>query len=297
MARSTYTLPPPAARAQSLLSSGRNIVLRAPIGFAALLAILGFVVVAVFAPYIAPADPLAQDYSALMQAPNAEHFLGTDQVGRDMLSRLIYGARISLVVGIISTGVAITIGVPLGLIAGYFRGAIDEVFMRVMDAIIAFPSIILALAIVALLKPSATNVMLAIGITYTPIFARLIRSQALSLRERDFVLAARAIGAPNGRIMIRHIFPNAASPIIVQGTLGLGRAVIAEASLGFLGVGVQPPTPTWGSMLNQGAPLLAHAPWISIVPGVAIFLLVLAFNLLGDALRDLLDPQLRGSAR
>jgi peptide/nickel transport system permease protein len=250
--------------------------------------------VAVFAPLLAPADPLAQDYNALLKGPSAAHPLGTDQVGRDLLSRIMYGARISMIVGVISVGVAIAIGLPLGLLSGYARGIADEVIMRVMDALIAFPSLILAMAIVAVLKPSLFNVMIAIGITSVPLYARLMRSQVLSLRERDFVGAARALGATDARIMMRHILPNSLSPIIVQGTLGLGFAVLAEAGLGYLGVGVQPPTPTWGSILNQGSALLEKAPWLSIFPGLAIFILVLAFNLLGDALRDQLDPRLRG---
>jgi peptide/nickel transport system permease protein len=244
-------------------------------GVGALAVVLIIAVLAVFAPVFAPADPLAQDYDALLTGPSGAHLFGTDQVGRDLLSRIIYGARISLVVGLISVGIAIIIGVPLGLLSGYVRGTVDEVVMRVMDALIAFPSLILALAIVAL-------------------FARLTRSQVLSLRERDFIGAARALGATDWRIMLRHILPNALSPIIVQGTLGLGFAVLSEAGLGYLGVGVQPPTPTWGSSLNQGAPLLERAPWLSFFPGLAIFVLVLAFNLLGDALRDQLDPHLRG---
>jgi peptide/nickel transport system permease protein len=272
----------------------RRLAGRARMGVGALAVVLIIAVLAVFAPVFAPADPLAQDYDALLTGPSGAHLFGTDQVGRDLLSRIIYGARISLVVGLISVGIAIIIGVPLGLLSGYVRGTVDEVVMRVMDALIAFPSLILALAIVAVLKPSLVNVMIAIGVTYIPLFARLTRSQVLSLRERDFIGAARALGATDWRIMLRHILPNALSPIIVQGTLGLGFAVLSEAGLGYLGVGVQPPTPTWGSSLNQGAPLLERAPWLSFFPGLAIFVLVLAFNLLGDALRDQLDPHLRG---
>lgn len=271
-----------------------RIAKRTPIGVVALLIVLLLAGIALCAPIIAPYDPQEQDYSAILQGPSTEHLLGTDQIGRDLLSRVIFGTRVSFMVGVVAVGIAMMIGAPLGLAAGYFRGILDEVVMRVMDGIIAFPSVILALSIVAVLDPSLINVMIAIGVTSVPLFARLTRSQVLSLRERDFVLAANTLGAGHLRIMLRHILPNAVSPLIVQATLGLGFAVLAEASLGFLGVGVQPPTPTWGSTLNQGAPLLEKAPWLSITPGVAIFILVLAFNLLGDALRDQLDPRLRG---
>ncbi len=266
---------------------------RAPVGTLALAVIVLLALLAIAAPVFAPYDPQAQDYNALLQSPSADHPFGTDRVGRDLLSRVIYGTRISFMVGVVAVGVALAIGTPLGLAAGYFRGAVDELIMRVLDAFIAFPGIIFALAIVAVLGSSLTNVMLAIGITSVPIFARLTRSQVLSLRERDYVLAATSTGASDFRVMARHIMPNATSPLIVQATLGLGFAVLSEAGLGYLGVGVQPPTPTWGSDLNQGSPLLERAPWLSIAPGLAIFVLVLSFNLLGDALRDQLDPRTR----
>lgn len=272
----------------------RRLAARSKFGTLALAVIAVFVIAAVAAPVLAPYDPLEQDYNALLKAPSANHLFGTDQVGRDLLTRIMYGARVSLVVGLVSVGIAILVGTPVGMISGYFRGLVDDVLMRFIDALIAFPSLILALAIVAVLKPSQANVMLAIGVTYVPLFARLMRSQVLAIRTFDYVVAARALGAADKRIMLRHILPNTLSPIIVQATLGLGFAVLAEASLGYLGVGVQPPTPTWGSSLNQGAPLLERAPWLSIFPGLAILVLVLAFNLLGDALRDHLDPRLRG---
>ena len=272
---------------------GRRAAGRAPMGAAALVVILILALLASAAPVFSPYDPLAQDYNALLKGPTLAHPLGTDQIGRDLLSRIIYGTRISFAVGVVAVGLALAIGAPLGLLAGYSRGFVDELVMRVMDAIIAFPGVILALAIVAVLEPNLLNVMIAIGITSIPIFARLTRGQVLSLRERDYVIAAEGLGATDLRIMVRHILPNAISPLIVQATLGLGFAVLAEASLGFLGVGVQPPTPTWGSILNQGSPLLERAPWLSIAPGMAIFILVLAFNLLGDALRDEFDPRVR----
>ncbi len=271
----------------------RRIIRKRPVGALAFGIILLLAISAIASPLLAPYDPLVQDYNVLLKGPSAEHWLGTDQVGRDLLSRIIYGARISFLVGVVAVGIAICVGTPLGLFAGYSRGLGDEVIMRIIDALAAFPNLILALAIVAVLEPSLTNVMVAVGITSTPLYARLMRSQVLSLRERDFVLAATSTGASDLRIMLRHILPNATSPLIVQSTLGLGFAILAEASLGFLGVGVQPPTPTWGSILNQGAPLIERAPWLAIAPGIAIFVLVLAFNLLGDALRDHLDPRTR----
>ena len=277
----------------SLMTRARRIARRAPIGVAALAVIILFALLAIAAPVFAPYDPQAQDYNQLLHEPSLEHPFGTDRIGRDLLSRVIYGTRISFLVGVVAVGVALVIGTPLGLMAGYFRGGTDELIMRILDAFIAFPGVIFALAIIAVLGSSLTNVMLAIGITSVPLFARITRSQVLSLRERDYVLAAISTGASDFRVMLRHILPNATSPLIVQATLGLGFAVLAEAGLGYLGVGVQPPTPTWGSDLNQGSSLLERAPWLSIAPGMAIFVLVLAFNLLGDALRDQLDPWTR----
>ena len=242
----------------------RRLVRKKPVGAVAFFIILALAIAAIASPLLAPYDPLEPNYNALRQEPSFAHPFGTDQIGRDLLSRIIYGTRISFLVGVVSVGVAVCIGTPIGLIAGYFRGPTDELLMRIIDAISAFPSLVLALAIVAVLEPSLLNVMVAVGVTSVPIFARLTRSQVLSLRERDFVLAATSTGASDTRIMLRHIMPNAASPLIVQATLGLGIAILAEASLGYLGVGVQPPTPTWGGILNQGAPLIERAPWLSI---------------------------------
>lgn len=267
---------------------------RHKVGAAALGVVTLVGVLAAAAPLVAPADPLIQDYDVLLKAPSLDHPFGTDRVGRDILSRVIYGSRVSILVGVVAVGIAVAIGVPLGLLSGFVGGVFDNVVMRFMDALIAFPRLILALAIVAVLEPSLFNVMIAVGIGSVPVYARLMRSQALSIRENEYIHAARALGMTNVRIMFRHVLPNAISPIIVQTTLGLGYAVLAEASLGFLGVGVQPPTPTWGSILNQGAPLLEQAWWVAFFPGVAIFVLVLCLNLFGDALRDILDPRLRG---
>ncbi|HXH21587.1 MAG TPA: ABC transporter permease [Dehalococcoidia bacterium] len=288
-ADATLALPPVPRRLPALMV----VVRRHPVGAAAFLVIALIAFSAVASPLIAPYDPLIQDYDALLKGPSADHLLGTDQVGRDLLSRIIYGSRVSLVVGVVAVGLAIAVGTPLGLVAGYFGGVVDEAVMRVMDALAALPNLVLALAIVATLEASLINVMIAIGVASVPLYARLTRSLVLSLRERDFVQAAIATGASDRRIMLLHILPNATSPLIVQATLGLGFAILAEAGLGFLGVGVPPPTPTWGNILNLGSPLLERAPWLSIAPGMAIFILVLAFNLLGDALRDQLDPRTR----
>ena len=256
--------------------------------------ILIVAVAAVFAPLLAPHDPLAQDPYAALQGPSRAHWLGTDQSGRDVLSRLIYGARVSLGIGLGAVAFGAALGVPLGLVTGYLRGVVDEVAMRAMDALVSFPGLILALALVAARGPSLTNLIVAIGIANVPWIARVVRSQVLSIREQEYVTAARTVGASDLRILFVHIWPNSTAPVIVQSTLGMGYAVLAEAALSFLGVGVRPPTPTWGSMLQFAFGFLSVKPLLSIVPGTAIFLLVLAFNLVGDALRDVLDPRLRG---
>jgi peptide/nickel transport system permease protein len=252
-------------------------------------------VAAVFAPLISPHDPRVQNAFNTLQPPSSEHLLGTDHLGRDVLTRLIYGARVSLLVGVGAIAFGVLIGFPIGVLSGYVRGVTDEVLMRFMDALIAFPGLIIALGFVAVRGPSTTNIIMAIGIANMPWLARIARSQVLSIREQEYVLAAHTLGAGHLRIMARHISPNTLAPIIVQSTLGMGYAVLAEAGLSFLGVGVPPPTATWGSMLRFAFNFLNRAPWLSLIPGMAIFLLVLAFNLLGDALRDVLDPRLRGS--
>jgi len=259
------------------------------------LAILGLVCVAALSsPLLAPYDPNAQDYLALTQGPGGAHWLGTDDLGRDVLSRLIYGSRVSLQVGIIAVGIALTVGVGLGLLAGYAGGFVDTVITRFTDAVQAFPGLILALAITAALGPGIGNAMIAIGFVSTPAIARLTRGQTLSIREREYVEAARVLGAPPLRIMARHIWPNVTAPIIVQATLLIASAIVTEASLSFLGVGVQPPTASWGAMLRTGSQYLEVAPWMAFAPGVAIFLTVLAFNFVGDGLRQALDPRLGG---
>ena len=252
---------------------------------------------ALFADLIAPYDPTVQDYLVLTMPPSIEHPLGTDDLGRDVLSRIIYGSRVSLQVGIIAVGIAVTFGVTLGLISGYVGGLVDDVIMRFSDSVQAFPALILALAITAALGPSIGNAMIAIGFVSTPGFARLTRGQTLSMRERDFVSAARVLGVSPLKIMFGHIWPNVTAPIIVQATLMMASAIVTEASLSFLGVGVKPPTPSWGAMLRTGSQYLEVAPWIAIAPGVAIFVTVLAFNFVGDGLRRALDPRLSSRRR
>jgi peptide/nickel transport system permease protein len=247
---------------------------------------------ALAAPLLAPYDPNEQDYLALTEPPSVNHVLGTDDIGRDVLSRLIYGSRVSLEVGLIAVGIAVAVGVSLGLVAGYVGGLPDDAIMRVVDAIQAFPSLILALAITAALGPNIGNAMLAIGIVAAPGMARLTRGQTLSVREHEFIAAARVCGASPVSIMRQHIWPNVTAPIIVQATLLLGTAIVTEAALSFLGVGVQPPTPSWGAMLRTGSQYLEVAPWIGLASGAAIFLTVLAFNFVGDGLRRALDPRL-----
>ncbi|MDR7555386.1 MAG: ABC transporter permease [Armatimonadota bacterium] len=251
------------------------------------------VLAAVFAPALAPADPTRTDFGALLQPPSRAHLLGTDDLGRDILSRVIYGARTSLLAGIIAVGLAVAVGVPLGLLSGYFRGRLDNVLMRITDALLSFPLLVLALAIAAVLGAGLTKAMLAVGIVFTPGFIRLARAQVLSEREKVYVEAARALGASDRRIVWRHILPNSLSPVLVQASLAMAAAITAEATLSFLGLGTQPPTPSWGSMLNIAQAYLTRAPWMALWPGLAIFVTVLALNLVGDGLREVLDPRLR----
>jgi|SRR5580658_754623 peptide/nickel transport system permease protein len=251
------------------------------------------VALALFAPLISHYDPNAQIWSAVRKAPSALHWFGTDDVGRDVLARVVYGARASLMAGIISVAIAIAIGVPVGLIAGYVGGFIDALFGRITDAMLACPFLILAIALAAFLGPSLGNAMIAIGITTTPIFIRLTRAQVMAVKVEDYVEAARAVGNPHWRIALVHILPNILPALLVQATLSLAAAIIAEASLSFLGLGQQPPAPSWGSMLNAAQRFLVNAPWMAIWPGLAIFVAVLSFNLVGDGLRDALDPRSR----
>ena len=253
------------------------------------------VVAAFFSPLLAPADPFRMNPMTNLAAPSEQFWIGSDRLGRDQLSRLIYGARISLLIGVLSVAFSVAAGVAIGTVAGYFGHWWDEVLMRFIDGLASIPGILLALGLVAITGGAVINVIIAIAITATPAKARLIRAQVLSIKERDYVLAARSIGASNSRMIMGHILPNSFAPIIVAATLSLGAAIIAEASLSFLGVGVKPPTPTWGGMLRHAFETVDQAPWLTFAPGAAIFLLVLAFNFAGDALRDVLDPRLRNT--
>ena len=252
-----------------------------------------FVALALFAPWIAPADPIATSWGAIRQAPSAAHWFGTDELGRDVLSRVIWGTRASMLAGVVSVSISLLLGVPIGLAAGFLGGVVDSVISRVTDAFLACPFLILAIALAAFLGPSLTNAMIAIGVSATPIFVRLTRAQVINVAVEDYIEAARAVGNSPLRIALRHVLPNITAPVIVQATLAIAAAVIAEASLSFLGLGQQPPAPSWGSMLNTAKNYVDQAPWMAIWPGLSIFFLVLAFNLLGDGLRDALDPRQR----
>ena len=252
-----------------------------------------FILLALFAPVIAPYDPIATSWTLVRKPPSALHWFGTDELGRDVLSRVIYGARASLLAGAISVGIAVCIGVPFGLLSGYRGGVIDALISRITDAMLACPFLILAIALAAFLGPSLGNAMIAIGITTTPIFIRLTRGQTMNVKVEDYVEAARAMGNPRWRIALFHILPNIMPALLVQATLSIAAAIIAEAALSFLGLGQQPPTPSWGSMLNSAQRFLTTAPWMALWPGLGIFLVVLSFNLVGDGLRDALDPRER----
>jgi peptide/nickel transport system permease protein len=288
------TIPAVTVPTETIDTPGRSAWrrLRKRKGAIAGLAVVGIVITAaVLAPWIAPYDPIQQSWSAVRKAPSAAHWFGTDEVGRDILARILWGARASLLAGVLSVGIAIGIGVPVGLIAGYLGGSVDAVISRLTDAMLACPFLILAIALAAFLGPSLTNAMIAIGVTATPIFVRLTRGQVLATKAEDYVEAARAVGNPHWRIAARHILPNVLPQLLVQATLTIAAAIIAEASLSFLGLGQQPPAPSWGSMLNTAQRFLANAPWMAVFPGLAIFVTVLSFNLVGDGLRDALDPR------
>jgi peptide/nickel transport system permease protein len=253
--------------------------------------VLLFVLVAIFAPYLSPYDPIQTSWTTIRKPPSAAHWFGTDENGRDVLARMIWGARASLMAGVVSVSIALAVGVPTGMIAGYVGGWIDAFISRITDAMLACPFLILAIALAAFLGPSLFNAMIAIGITATPIFIRLARGATMAVKVEDYVEAARAVGNPHRRIAVRHILPNIIPPIMVQATLAIAAAIIAEASLSFLGLGQQPPEPSWGSMLNTAQRFIEQAPWMAIFPGLSIFVVVLAFNLFGDGLRDALDPR------
>ena len=268
---------------------------RSPLTLVGLVLIAILALIALSAPLIAPTNPLKQTLSARLKPPSAAHWLGTDQLGRDVLSRMIYGARISLLIGIVVVGLAASIGTFVGLVAGYAGGWLDEGLMRLTDVFFAFPALILAMAISGALGPSLTNAMIAIAVVSWPIYARLVRAQVLTLREREFVEASRSLGASAERIVRQHILPNTIAPLLVQASFDMGGAILSAAGLSFIGFGAQPPTAEWGVMISEGRNYIATHAWLSLFPGLAILFTVAAFNLVGDGLRDALDPHLRGT--
>lgn len=270
-------------------------VRRNPSAAAGLLIVALLVLAAILAPVLTPYDPTHQDLRSVLKAPSVAHPLGTDNLGRDLLARILFGTRLTLFIGSFSVVVGLAIGVPLGIISGFYGGATDMIIQRVMDLMLAFTSFLLALALVSLLGVGVTNVIVAVGISGIPSFARLVRSSVLTIREVAYVEASRALGSADRRVLLRHVLPNAVAPVIVQATLSMGTAILTAAGLGFLGLGVQPPTPEWGAMLGEGRNYIFSSPNLTTFPGLAIFLAVMGFNLLGDGLRDALDPQLRGS--
>jgi peptide/nickel transport system permease protein len=281
-----HELESPARRALRRLLKRKGAV-------AGIVVIATFIVLALFAPLLVPYDPVATSWTLVRKAPSSLHWFGTDDLGRDVFARVVYGARASLSAGIISVGIALGIGVPFGVLSGYRGGFVDALISRITDAMLACPYLILAIALAAFLGPSLGNAMIAIGITTTPVFVRLTRGQVMSVKVEDYVEAARAMGNPPWRIALFHILPNVMPALLVQATLSIAAAIIAEAALSFLGLGQQPPAPSWGSMLNSAQRFLTTAPWMAVWPGLAIFLVVLSFNLVGDGLRDALDPRER----
>jgi ABC-type dipeptide/oligopeptide/nickel transport system permease subunit len=284
------TMKPPIGRrlAQAL---GRMV--RHQLSIVGLILVVAQLAMALMAPALAPYEPNAIDVSAILNAPGLAHPLGTDDLGRDILSRLIFGARVSIGVGVMSVVMAVLAGVPIGLLTGYFGGVFDETLMRLLDSVMALPALVLALTIAAVLGIGLVNAMIAIAIVLAPIYTRLVRGQVLSVKHNDYVQAAHAVGVPTILILTRHILPNVLNPVIVQASLGVGFAIIIESSLSFIGLGAQPPTPTWGNMVQTGFQYLEIAPWYALAPAAMIFLAVLGFNMLGDGLRDLLDPTAR----
>jgi peptide/nickel transport system permease protein len=274
-----------------LLRRGWQVGRRRPAALVGAAVVLAFAALAIGAPWIVTADPAHTDWKLVRKPPSGAHPLGTDDLGRDVLARVVWGSRISMQAGVFSILFAIAAGVPLGLVAGYYRGPLDQALMRLTDAWLAFPFLILAIGLVTILGPSLMNATLAIGLGATPTYIRLTRGLVLAVKEEDYVHGARALGAGDARLMGRHILPNIVSALLVQATVQIPTAIIAEAVLSFLGLGVQPPAPSWGTMLNSAQQFLEQAPWMAIWPGAAIFVLALSFNLAGDGLRDLLDPR------
>jgi peptide/nickel transport system permease protein len=281
------------ARQRSLFGDAMRRMARNPLALVGLAIVVVMLLAAVFAPQVAPYSPTQANLKLYVKPPSAEHFLGTDDVGRDVFSRIIYGARISLEVSILAIVIGIVIGVPLGMIAGFYGGRVDTLIMRLTDVFLAFPLLLLAIALVAAIGPSQNSAFIALGIAIWPYFARLVRGQSLSLKNYDFVLAARSIGARDVRILAAHMLPNMLTPIIIYATVQIAAVILNESALAFLGLGAQPPTPSWGGMLADTRSFLTSAPWLPTYPGVAIFLASLGFNLLGDGLRDALDLKQR----
>jgi peptide/nickel transport system permease protein len=268
-------------------------LVRNPLAFGGLIIVIFYFVVAAGAPVLAPKDPVAINPGRSLLGPSADAWLGSDRFGRDVLSRVIFGTRASIGVGVGAIAIAASVGTMMGLAAGFLGGRVDNVLSRIMDVFFTFPSLILAIVISVALGTGVQNALLAIAVTYWPSFGRVVRGATLAERAKEYVQASRVIGVPPLWIILRHVLPNVLSPIIVQGTVGISQAIIIESSLSYLGLGVQPPTPSWGTMINEGRTFLESAPWISVFPGIAIMGAVLAFNLLGDGLRDVLDPQTR----
>lgn len=277
----------------SLLLDAWYRLLRDRLAVAGMVIIIVFLIAAIFAPVLAPYDPIQQNLLQRRQPPSRQHWMGLDEVGRDVFSRVIYGARASLQVGILSVSLAIIVGSILGAVSGFLGHWVDELIMRLMDILLAFPGLLLAIAVVAILGPGLMNMLYAIAFVSIPVYARIMRASVLAVKEQDFVMAARAVGVPEGRLLLREILPNCLTPIIVAGTLGIATAILDAAGLSFLGLGAQPPTPEWGTMLGDGRGSVFTAPHIVFFPGLVIMLSVLGFNLLGDGLRDALDPRLR----
>ena len=290
-------IPPTLQRAErvsaGLWTDAARRLARDRAAVAGLVVVAILVVVALLAPAIVPYDPIDQSFRIKLRPPSGEHLLGTDEFGRDVFSRVLVGTRVALSVGIVPVAIALVIGVTLGLIAGYFGGGVDQVVMRLIDVLLAFPWLLLAIGIMAILGPGIQNVVIAVAIVYIPAFARIVRGSVLSIKEKEYVEAARAMGQPTSRIIVRHVLANAWAPIIVLATLSIGQAIIYAAGLSFIGLGTQPPDADWGVMLTSGREYLRDAPWLGFFPGLAILITVLAFNLFGDGLRDALDPRLR----
>jgi peptide/nickel transport system permease protein len=279
-------------RSSLFLDSLRRF-LKNRLALSGLVLIMVFFVVSIAPGLIAPYDPLEVDVDAIFSPPSSTHIMGTDELGRDVFSRMIYGARISLKVGFVAVGIAVTIGTAIGLMAGYFGGVVDTLLMRFVDIMLCFPTFFLILAVIAFLEPSIWNIMIVIGVTGWMGVARLVRAETLSLKNRDFVQAAKALGESDLMIMLKHILPNALSPVLVAATLGVAGAILTESALSFLGIGVQPPVPSWGNILTAGKDNIEFAWWLSLFPGVAILITVLGYNLLGEGIRDSIDPRLR----